>query len=256
MTRNLWKVLLAASGLACFFAFSASAETVPFTTEDGVLSMELSDESWKDVDDQDTWVTLTNGSDVITLFHIRNGEKLPDPAVADDPYSDVYQAWLSSKDEVFVLTGSVRNSSDLDQVEAAIESAEILKKGTKKAVSQNQTGFAASSAPSASSEADTSAGSHAGSGAITEIDVTYYVKSSALNVRASDDSSAAVIGQLSYGDAVKITGYTDNHWYRISYRGGDWFCVCGLCDGNEARHHPGNSCAFQPCARFQFSHRS
>ena len=46
---------------------------------------------------------------------------------------------------------------------------------------------------------------------ITDIDVTYYVNSNALNVRAGNFASTTSLGQLSYGDAVKVTGYTDNN---------------------------------------------
>ena len=227
MKSRMMGMLLAAAGLGCLFTLPVRAQTVPFTTQDGVISIELPDQTWKEADDQQTWLTLTNGSDVITMFHLSNGETLPDVAIADDSYTDVCQTWLSSRDEVFVITGSVRNPADFDEVREAVSSVKIEKKGTKKAVDGKKTGSMASgtimdtssgTAANTTEESETASASDTFS-KITDIDVTYYVNSNALNVRAGNSASTTSLGQLSYGDAVKVTGYTDNNWYRISYNG-------------------------------------
>lgn len=227
MKSRMMGMLLTAAGLGCLFALPVKAQTVPFTTQDGVISIELPDQTWKEADDQQTWVTLTNGSDVITMFHLSNGETLPDVAIADDSYTDVCQTWLSSRDEVFVITGSVRNPADFDEVREAVSSVKIEKKGTKKAVDGKKTESMADgttvdtssgTAANTTEESETASASDTSS-KITDIDVTYYVNSSVLNVRAGNSTSATALGHLSYGDAVKVTGYADNHWYRISYNG-------------------------------------
>lgn len=55
-----------------------SAFAQDFTTDDSVMTLTLPDkEGWEQVEDSHTWMTLSNGTDRITLLHYRNGEPLP-----------------------------------------------------------------------------------------------------------------------------------------------------------------------------------
>ena len=98
-----------------------------YTTKDGVLSLDLPDSNWEEVSDSDTWITLSNGDDRITLLHYRNGEQLPDPVVADNSYAEVYQTYFSNRSEVFVVTGYTISDEDMTAVRNAINSIVINK---------------------------------------------------------------------------------------------------------------------------------
>ena len=98
-----------------------------YTTKDGVLSLDLPDSNWEEVSDSDTWITLSNGDDRITLLHYRNGEQLPDPVVADNSYAEVYQTYFSNRNEVFVITGYTVSDEDMTAVRNAINSIVVNK---------------------------------------------------------------------------------------------------------------------------------
>ena len=110
---------------------TAAAETTDtsstFTTSDGVLSVVLPNDTWKEVEDPSKWVVLSDGDDIVTIEHYSNGEKLPEMAVADDHYVRVYQAVASTQNEVFVITGGVVDSDKIGEVANIIMSAKVLK---------------------------------------------------------------------------------------------------------------------------------
>ena len=54
----------------------AAAET--FTSQDGVVSIELPCENCKQIEDVTQWITLSDGANQITIEHYSNGEKLPE----------------------------------------------------------------------------------------------------------------------------------------------------------------------------------
>ncbi|MDY3250052.1 MAG: SH3 domain-containing protein [Candidatus Choladocola sp.] len=207
MMKKLFRGFLLAVSCCTLFSVSAAADSEKdFITPDGVLSLELPDDSWQQIPDVDTWVTLSNGSDVITVYHLSNGEILPTAVVADSTYSNVCQMFLSSRNEVFVITGSAGNESDFEDVREAVESAEILKKDTKLAVAKEQQ----------------TAG--AGNSGVEALNKTCYVTCSSLNVRAGSSGSAEVLGTLAFGSPVSVTGAAKENgaytgWYQISYQG-------------------------------------
>ena len=144
MMKKLFRGIFLAVSCCTLFSISAAADSEKnFITPDGVLSLELPDDSWQHIPDVETWVTLSNGSDVITVYHLSNGETLPPMVVADITYTNVCQMILSSRNEVFVITGSARNESGFEDVREAVESAEILKKDTKLAVEKERSDTAA-----------------------------------------------------------------------------------------------------------------
>lgn len=203
--KGKWNIVLA--GMAGALAMGMPVMAEEFVTADQVLKLQTPDKEWKQVEDQDTWVTLAKGNDRITILHLSNGEQLPSVAVADDTFARVCQSIISTKDEVFIITGSVAAEEDFAAVQDAVESVEILTYGTKTAA-----------APQAS------AGSQSGS--ISSVSFDGYVTTNVgLNVRSSSDAGSSVLGTLGYGQQVKVTGLvkngsTDTGWYQISYNGG------------------------------------
>ena len=122
-------VLFGICSISCLTLSSVRAEDQKnvYTTKDGVLSLDLPDSNWEEVSDPNTWVTLSNGDDRITLLHYRNGEHLPDPVVADNSYAEVYQTYFSNRNEVFVVTGSTVSDEDMTAVRNAINSIVVNK---------------------------------------------------------------------------------------------------------------------------------
>ena len=72
-----------------------------------------------------------------------------------------------------------------------------------------------------------------GSVTISDLNATMYVKAQTLNVRDSWSSGSTLVGTLSRGDAVTVTGRCSNGWMRIQYQGHTAY-VSGeyLSDGN------------------------
>lgn len=115
-------------------AVEAQAEENTFVTADGVLSVDLPSEEWKEITDPANWVVLGNGEDKITIDHYANGETLPAVIVADEKYPNVYEAAVSTKNEVFLITGYAVKEENVEDVFDAVMSARILKYDTKQAV--------------------------------------------------------------------------------------------------------------------------
>ena len=70
-------------------------------------------------------MTLSNGTDRITLLHYRNGEPLPAITIADQNFSRTCQSILSTRNQVFIITGSAAKDVDFDEIEKAVQSAVI-----------------------------------------------------------------------------------------------------------------------------------
>ena len=207
--RKMKKAVLAvlAVSFAAFLAMPAAAET--FTTADGVLSVELPNDDWKEIEDSNKWVVLSDGDDIITIEHYSNGEKLPDMSVADDHYVNVYQAIASTQNEVFIITGGVVDSEKISEVANIIVSAKVLKYDTKLAVHKED-----APAPSEFS--------------VAAADKTMYVTASGLNVRKGWSTEEELLGTLEYGTQVHVTGVVqkngaDYGWNQISYGSGSGY---------------------------------
>ena len=137
MIKKTMFVATLAAAVLCM-AVPALAEPQEYTTSDGVLSIELPDENWKEMADPATWAAFSDGANLITLEHLSNGEDLPDMAIADDHYVNVYQAIASTQNEVFIITGFVVDSAKITDVCKAIMSVKVLKYDTKLAVKKQQ----------------------------------------------------------------------------------------------------------------------
>ena len=199
MKKALFAVL-AVSFAACL-SMPAAAET--FTTSDGVLSIELPNENWKELEDPTRWVALSDGGNVLTIDHFSNGEPLPAITVADDYYVNVYQAVYSTQNEVFIITGSVVNADKISEVANMILSTKVLKRDTKLAVRREST-------PAVSEFS------------IVPADKTMYVSADGLNVRTGWSTDDQILGSFGNGAAVHVTGVVqrngaDYGWYQVSY---------------------------------------
>ncbi len=200
MTKKGLAVIIAAGAVFCM-AGAASAAT--FTAANGVLSIELPNESWTEITDPTRWIALSDGGNLITVDHYSNGEKLPEIQVADAHYVNVYETAFSTQNEVFLITGCVVDAAKIPEVRTAVMSAQILQYDTKLAV-----------------QADT-----AGDITIAPMSGTMYAASSGINVRSGYSTNDQIIGTLSSGTAVTVTGKVqkggaDLGWYQISYNSG------------------------------------
>ena len=200
------KTIFAAVVAAAAFCLTipAAAEPQTYTTGDGVLSIDLPDENWKEMSDPGKWVSFSDGANLITLEHLSNGEDLPDISIADDHYVNVYQAIASTQNEVFIITGSVVDSAKIGDVCNAIMSVKVLKYDTKLAVKKEQQ--------------ETSAGY-----TIVAMDATMYA-TAGVNDRAGYSTSDQILGGLAAGSSVHVTGKVqkdgaDLGWYQVAYNG-------------------------------------
>lgn len=198
------KTVLALAASAALFCMAVPAAAETFTSANGVLSIDLPNENWKEMQDATKWIVLSDGANVISIDHFSNGEKLPDMSIADDHYVNVYQAVFSTQNEVFIITGSLVDAEKITEVCNAIISAKVLKYDTKMAVKKDT--------PEVSEFT------------VVPADKTMYVTSDGLNVRNGCSTTSQIIGGLSYGAAVKVTGViqrngADYGWYQINFNG-------------------------------------
>ena len=231
------KTIFAAVVAAAAFCLTipAAAEPQTYTTEDGVLSIDLPDENWKEMSDPGKWVSFSDGANLITLEHLSNGEDLPDISIADDHYVNVYQAIASTQNEVFIITGSVVDSAKIGDVCNAIMSVKVLKYDTKLAVKKEQQ--------------ETSAGY-----TIVAMDATMYT-TAGVNVRAGYSTSDTVLGGLAAGSSVHVTGKVqkdgaDLGWYQVAYNGASAYISASfLTDKAPASSSQSSSAQFTGEAR-------
>ena len=198
---TLCMVLTASS---CFLAEETEAVARPriIATSDGVLSIEAPSAEWEVMVDPNHWFAMTDGANTITIEHLSNGESLPATAIADETYAAVYQAIVSTRNEVFVIKGKAVQSEDLESVMKAIGTIKILQFDTKTAVSKEETTAASIS--------------------ITPVNKTYYVIGDEINVRLGCSMDDQVIGAKYYGEEVYVTGSVQKNgadlgWSQISF---------------------------------------
>ena len=204
--------LLIGLGVMAAMAVPVCAETI--TTEDGVLSVETPSEGWKQMADPNYWFVLSDGKNTITVDHLSNGEKLPAVDVAGSGYDAVYQAFVSTKNEVFIVKGLAATQEDLAAMMQTIGTIKVLKYDTKTAISK-ETEAAASQF------------------GLTPINATYYVTTDELNVRNGCSTDEAILGVLTYGAQVTVNGSVtkdgaDFGWYQIQYNGAVAYVSAGF----------------------------
>ena len=74
----LKKAMTAAFAAAAVLCMAIPAMASTFTSQDGILSIELPNDSWTQLQDPAKWIALSDGSNMITVEHFSNGEKLPE----------------------------------------------------------------------------------------------------------------------------------------------------------------------------------
>ena len=185
------------------------ALAAPFSSSDGILSIELPDEGWTEIQDPEKWLAFSDGANLITIEHFSNGEKLPDIPVADSYYVNTLTASYSTQNEVFVATGFVTEPATMNAVNEALLSIKILKYDTKTAVQKDN---------------------DANDFTIAPRDMTMYVNVGAdtLNVRNGFSVNSPRIGELANGTAVHVTGVVqykgaDYGWYQIAFNNSTGF---------------------------------
>ena len=213
MTNKGLAAIFAAGAVFCL-AGAASAAT--FTAANGVLSIELPNESWTEITDPTRWIALSDGGNLITIDHYSNGEKLPEIQVADANYVSVYETVFSTRNEVFLVTGCVVDAAKIPEVRTAVMSAQVLQYDTKLAV-----------------QADA-----AGDAVIAPMSATMYAASSGINVRSGYSTNDQIIGSLNAGAAVTVTGKVqkggaDLGWYQISYNSGTGYVASQFLTANQ-----------------------
>ena len=103
-----------AAGFMMFSAAAVGAATVDaatLTTSDGILSIETPSDNWVETSDPNYWFVVSDGSNSITIDHLRNGASVPSVTIANGQYAGVYQAFVSTKNEVFVVKGLAKEQS-------------------------------------------------------------------------------------------------------------------------------------------------
>ena len=210
-TKKWLAMILAAVMMLCMALPAAAEETAAtetpaeaantFTSSDGVLSIELPNESWKEIMDPAHWIVLSDGANMITIDHFSNGEKLPETAIADEHYVNVYQAVFSTQNEVFITTGYTVDAAKIPEICNMIISAKILKYDTKLAVNRQNT---------STNEFK-----------IIPINKTMYATDD-ISIRTACSTADRIIGQLAKGSEVKVLGKVtrngqDFGWYQIEY---------------------------------------
>ena len=185
---------------------AAESTAATITSSDGVLSIEMPGDEWKEKEDSDYWFEITDGKNSIVIDHLGNGETLPDVKMAGEENEEVCQTFVSTKNEVFIVTGLADSREALEDIIKTVGTIKILKYDTKTAVQK-----------------ETQAAQTTQSG-IKEINATYYVTADVLNVRTDCTSDSEAIGTLYKGEAVTVIGSVtkdgaDTGWYQIQYQG-------------------------------------
>ncbi len=232
--KNLKLAVLIAASAA--FMSGATAIGAEFSTPGFILTLQTPENDWQQVSDKETWATLSDGIDRITLLHYSNGEKLPEMTVAGNGYAQVCQNIISTENEVFIITGSVVDKENFEEVQEAVQSVVINKYDTKKAV-RSDSGTVDTTKKTGTSDgteinaAENNAAEILAAGnavgtqkQVEQDDFTVWVTSQQLNVRSESSTKAAILGTVSYMDAVQVTGIEKSGgaatgWYQVDYNG-------------------------------------
>ena len=201
------KLILTMMTAAVLTAAAMPVTAQVFTTEDGVMSIETpEEENWAVTPDPKVWFTVTDGSNIVSIDHLSNGENLPSVVLANDDYEGILQTFISTKNEVFVIKAMAGKKDDVQKLIGIVNTIKILKYDTKTAISAN--------APVQVSDFG-----------LRIVGEDMYVTANSLNVRTGCSTDDAVIGEIGFGEKVQVNGaVTKNNedfgWYQIQYKGG------------------------------------
>lgn len=125
-------MVIAAAAAVLTLAVPAGAATI--TSANGVISVDTPDDSWKEISDAGSVLSLSDGKNVITIRHYSNGESVPAVAFASMDYKGICQSFVSTPNEVFVAEGKTLETTELQKVMSIIGTMKILQYDTKTAV--------------------------------------------------------------------------------------------------------------------------
>ena len=204
--------LLAVFIMILVLGTAVPAAAVPFTSSDGIISINLPNGNWSEIEDPDHWITLSDGSSKITIQHFSNGERLPKIPIATSPYVQTLSATISTQNEVFTAFGFVADENAAYDIYESLASLRILQYDTKTAVARSVS---------------------ASDFTVSPVDMTLYVNVSeedggSLNVRKGVSTNSDLLGKLDSGTAVHVTGIVqqngvDYGWYKIDFEDGSGF---------------------------------
>lgn len=132
------KKIMAGCFLAAVIFMSVTVYGEEIKSRNGIMTIEVLDNDWRVTEAETSCTVLTDGENVITMCHFSNGEELPEIRTADEEYAQVCQNIISTKDEVFVITGFAVEFDDFKKVQEAVQSTVINEYGTKKAVKKDE----------------------------------------------------------------------------------------------------------------------
>ena len=213
MTRGyhlMKKALPAVLAILLILGTAVPAAAVPYTSDDGVITMNLPNENWAEIPDPDKWIVFSDGSSIIIVDHFSNGDKLPKIPSADSHYVHTLASTFSTQNEVFCAFGLITDPDATYDIYEALQSIRIQQFDTKTAVSRNSV-----------SASDFS---------IAAADMWLYVNvgGESLNVRKGYSINSEIIGELQNGASVQVTGIVqlqgaDYGWYKIAYGDGSGY---------------------------------
>ena len=131
MKKKLFSIILAAA-LVLGLSVPVLAQTA--SDPESIISIELPDDTWHEVQDPSRWLVFSDGTDMITIDHFSNGEKLPEIVVANPQYVNTLTAAFSTQNEVFIANGFIKNAETMPKINQALYSIRVLKYDTKTAI--------------------------------------------------------------------------------------------------------------------------
>jgi hypothetical protein len=237
--KKMVTLLLAFALMLCgVSAFAEAPAGVEILSPEDILSIQAPTASWQVLTNSDAWFAIGDGNNIITIDHLSNGEALPASFAANDRYGAVYQANISTPNEVFCVMGCAASEEDLDMLMRAVGSIKILKKNTKTAATDNDP--------------------LAGTGySLRPINQVYYCTSDPLLLRTSWTYESDKAGTLPYGQGVMVDGAVtrngaDIGWYQVQYNNGtvygpsQYFSPTPLGGGQPVNPGTGNAGAGVP----------
>ena len=178
-----------------------------FVSADGVMSINRpgDDDKWVvRVDSADRFV-IADGLDSIIMRHYANGEEVRPLHMVDDEedaFVEYTELVLSNADEIFYVTGIARVPEEAAQIREAVMSFQVLKYGTKKALTDAEQEYS-----------------------VEKLDeIRYCVEKDGASVRVSHLSGGDILGTLEKGDQVHVTGRVlrygeETDWLQVEYEG-------------------------------------
>ena len=134
MKKKLFAIILSA---ALLLGLTVPVMAATASDPENIISIELPDDTWYEVQDPTRWLVFSDGVDMITIDHYANGEKLPEIVVANPTYVNTLTAAFSTQNEVFIASGFIRNHENMPKINQALYSIKVLKYDTKTSVYAN-----------------------------------------------------------------------------------------------------------------------